>query len=499
MARAGTRRRSWSRAGGGTAKAAGRCHAGITAPRRGATQRCFNALGSFAAGEEEEGRSPPGINRASWPPVPGWGPALPPGRRHPTGQDPPPPSAEQEGEEHPWVAKRVECVQHLARKCWLLRKHGTFHPRSGLSVFWGGGKGLPVTYQLNTTCCLSLLDGGSGLPRRPPTPRSSLLRVFGVLQAVVETQELSAGWDLLLRRNTKSRDSVPGVGSDEDPHPEAPGLQLVDLDTTAVGGIPPWSSQPPATSSASPAAPAGDIFCRRSGWFLDRPDPAPCGSASPPFLPIPAQGCSSNLRSRQSVSEERPRLAPPQPPGTCPGPGRHVGQSLHGKCSLSPVAIRTPRCRDPPRPSSASGPSLPRSPRLEVRTRGMAVGTASRSSSGASRNRRQTLLGTSLAPSFLFLPGVRQGPPGCLPLGFALTPHQRPKIESFPPHHHDDLQPPFSTDPRRTRLLLPIPAQNRCLGSVPPWTPSRWLPTQVCPPPIPRTPFRLIPCPHRCR
>lgn len=96
-------------------------------------------------------------------------------------------------------------------------------------------------------------------------------------------------------------------------------------------------------------------------------------------------------------------------------------------------------------------------------------------------------------------PGVRQGPPGCLPSGFALTPHQRPKIESFPPRHRDALQPPFSTDPRRTRLLLPIPAQNRCLGSVPPWAPSRWSPTQVCPPPIPRTPFRLIPCPHRCR
>lgn len=135
-------------------------------------------------------------------PVSGWGPALPPGRRHPAGQDPP--RVEQEGEEHPWVAKRVECVQHLARKCWLLRKHGTFHPCSGLSVFWGGGKGLPVTYQLNTTCCLSPLDGGSGFPGRPATPRSSPPRVLGALQAVAETQELSTGWDLLLRRGTKS-------------------------------------------------------------------------------------------------------------------------------------------------------------------------------------------------------------------------------------------------------------------------------------------------------
>lgn len=141
-------------------------------------------------------------NGPSWPQCPAGDPLCHLGAGVPPGRPPPP--VEQEGEEHPWVAKRVECVQHLARKCWLLRKHGTFHPRSGLSVFWGGGKGLPVTYQLNTTCCLSLLHGGSGFPRRPQTPRSSLLRVFGALQAVVETEELSTGWDLLLRWSTKN-------------------------------------------------------------------------------------------------------------------------------------------------------------------------------------------------------------------------------------------------------------------------------------------------------
>ena len=159
-------------------------------------------FGLLRCGRGGGGKEPTRRQQGVVAPLPGWGPALPPRCRDPAGQDPP--CAEQEGEEHPWVAKRVECVQHLARKCWLLRKHGTFHPCSGLSVFWGGGKGLPVTYQLHTTCCLSLLDDGSGFPRRPPTPRSSPLRVFGALQAVVETQELSAGWDLLLRRSTKS-------------------------------------------------------------------------------------------------------------------------------------------------------------------------------------------------------------------------------------------------------------------------------------------------------
>lgn len=98
---------------------------------------------------------------------------------------PPAPGAEQEGEEHPWVAKRGERVRHLARKMLVATETRHFP-----SPFWaicvlGRREGLPVTYQLHRTCCLSLLDGSAGVLRRPPTPRSSLLRGFGALQDVV--------------------------------------------------------------------------------------------------------------------------------------------------------------------------------------------------------------------------------------------------------------------------------------------------------------------------
>lgn len=142
-------------------------------PQRGATQGCTDALGSFC------GRGGGGGGKE---PTRPWDLLCQCHSEHPTGQDPP--GAEQEGEEHPWVAKRGECVQHLARKMLVATETRHFP-----SPFWaicvlGRREGLPVTYQLHRTCCLSLLNGSAGVLRRPPTPRSSLLRVFGALRDV---------------------------------------------------------------------------------------------------------------------------------------------------------------------------------------------------------------------------------------------------------------------------------------------------------------------------
>lgn len=202
----------------------------------------------------------------------------------------------------------------------------------------------------------------------------------------------------------------PWDGSDEDLHPEASGLQLVDVDG---GGIPPRSFQPPATGSTSPTAPAGDNFCRRSGWCLDRPTllshpvPAPHGSVRPVSSPSLA-GVAGPTSALSSVFRKK---GPDSPPGTCQG-------DMRGRASTedAPQAPWPSGCPDA-RTCLSQLCASPSPPSLRC-WRGAPVGTAVAGSSSVSRLEAGTAsktfpTPTSLHPSSCSHP--RLGPAGCPP------------------------------------------------------------------------------------
>lgn len=177
---AGRHWRCWAQAGGGTAKAAGRCHSSVTTPWRGATRGGSNALGSFPAMR----RRREGAHQVST------------GHRGRRAGDPvavrDPVRVEQEGEEHPWVAKRVERVRHLARKMLVATETRHFP-----SPFWaicvlGRREGLAchVPAQHN------LLPFPSRRRLRVPEEATNTSLLSAEALQVVGSPELSKGWDL---------------------------------------------------------------------------------------------------------------------------------------------------------------------------------------------------------------------------------------------------------------------------------------------------------------
>lgn len=217
---------------------------------------CGVAFGAFSVLKKGRACAPsPDPNGMSWSRRPGSAaPSLP--------RSCPPPGGTRQGEEHPWVAKRVACVQHLARKCWLLRKHGTFHPRSGLSVFWGGGKGLPVTstqvaafFPCSAAAPASrggrrhlaaLRRGSSGLCEAPPEPGSP-----------------PRDGNCFLRRSTGSRGPFPEAGGRVSRSVRSSRCHRWRWDPSRV-----FSASSPASPAASTAEPPRQIFSRRrSGRF----------------------------------------------------------------------------------------------------------------------------------------------------------------------------------------------------------------------------------------
>lgn len=106
------------------------------------------------------------------------------------------------------------------KKCWLLRKHGTFQARSGLSVFWGGGKGFQSRTSSTELAAFPLLDGNTKVLRRPPKPGSSLLRVFGALQDVAGSKSSPRDGICCSGGAPGVETPVSGVGSDQDAQAE---------------------------------------------------------------------------------------------------------------------------------------------------------------------------------------------------------------------------------------------------------------------------------------
>lgn len=182
---------------------------------------------------------------------------------------------------------------------------------------------------------------------------------------------------------------------------------------------------------------AGDGSCTRPGWFLDF---LPRAAAIWIHPHIPGQGGSSDLCLWLTFG----------------GESRHMGQSLHGMCSLSPMAIRTPRTR-------LSQLFLTASP---APTWAITVGSAARTSTVSyQQTDPDTSLALPLPPHTLA--GMRWGPPGCLPSGFALIPiHQHPETDPFVPLSTSSLHHPRSF--------------SCVLGG--PWTPSPGCPPSPVPP-----------------
>lgn len=143
--------------------------------------------------DKEEGRSPLAVNRVSRPRCHTADPLCHSGA----------PCTEQDGEEHPWVVKRVASVQHLVGNPLVATE--TRHSASRLWALCALGRreGFAAT-QLQTPLPLP--------PRRqrhaPDEAASSSL-----LPADVDTQERSMGWDLLQGAAPRAESPSPMLGA----------------------------------------------------------------------------------------------------------------------------------------------------------------------------------------------------------------------------------------------------------------------------------------------
>lgn len=191
-------------------------------PQQGDTQGCTNTLGSAAGKEEEneEERNPPGPGDLLYQP----GLSIPPGRT---------PLA--------WSRKVRSTLgwQSAGSACSTLHEKMLVatETRHFPGPFWaicvlGRREGLPVTYQLHGTRCLSP-------PRREhqgpeEATKTWLLPAEGLrgFAGCGWIQELSTGWDLLLRRSSRSGD--PRLWGWERPGRAGRSLQL---EYRCCGGI----------------------------------------------------------------------------------------------------------------------------------------------------------------------------------------------------------------------------------------------------------------------
>lgn len=203
-----------------------------------------------------------------------------------------------------WNAWRACSTLHEKR--WLLRKHGTFHPHRGLSVFWGGGKGLPVTYsstQPTASPLTTAAPGSRGGHQHLAPPRG------GSSGLDVDTQERSTGWDLLQGGAPRAASLAPALGA---ARTRAQKLLVYSwemlMPQMLVGSLPDLLSLR-LSSSCCP----GRRWLLRKDWMVSGlPDPLLLPRAAAVWIhsPFPGQGGSSDLCSWPSFGGESQTIPP---------------------------------------------------------------------------------------------------------------------------------------------------------------------------------------------